>query len=159
MGQSSSRRTHGRTFFGYRETFRHSPTQLGGKTEGIPGTESQDRQHARHYRERRRGCGESGRSRETDYRGIAPDGKRSFAQLGPSSAAEEGSGIQRQAGGESQGKKLYWYTRLGKIEIRRADLHPRSWRAADSTLCGIGGSGVPWVFGSPAASHDRFWCR
>ena len=56
-------------------------------------------------------------------------------------------------------KKLYWYTRVGKIEIRRADLHPRSWRAADSTLCGIGASGVPWVFGRPAASHDRFWCR
>jgi len=28
MGQSISRRTHGGTFFGYRETFRHSPTQL-----------------------------------------------------------------------------------------------------------------------------------
>jgi len=29
----------------------HQPS-FGGKTEGIPGTESQDRQHARHYRER-----------------------------------------------------------------------------------------------------------
>ena len=28
-----------------------------------------------------------------------------FSQLGPPSAAEEGSGMQRQAGGESQGKK------------------------------------------------------
>jgi hypothetical protein len=38
--------------------------------------------------------------------------------LGAASAAEKGRGVQHQARGESQRKtNLYWYTRLGKIEI------------------------------------------
>ena len=38
--------------------------------------------------------------------------------MGTASAAEKREGIQHQARGESKGKKnLYWYTRLGKIEI------------------------------------------
>ena len=82
-----------------------------------------------------------------------------FSQLGPPSAAEEGSGMQRQAGGVNRKEKTSTGDPTGKNRNRREDLHPRSWRAADSTLCGIGASGVPWVFGSPAASHDRFWCR
>ena len=47
----------------------------------------------------------------------------------------------------------------GAHQNRRTDLHSRSAGAADSTLLRICGSGVPWVFGSPAASHDRFWGR
>src|SRR5580704_8358265 len=42
---------------------------------------------------------------------------------------------------------------------RGANLHPWSAGAADTTLCGIGGGGMPWLFGRPAASHDRLWCR
>ena len=42
-------------------------------------------------------------------------------------------------------KNLFWYTRLGKIEI--GGLHPRPSRDGDTTLFCIGGSGVPWVFG------------
>ncbi len=42
---------------------------------------------------------------------------------------------------------------------RRGSLHPRPWRAGDTTLLRIGGSAVPWLFGRPTASHDRFWCR
>ena len=45
--------------------------ELKGKIEG----------HAGDYRERGRGCGESGRSGETDYRGIAADGERGFPQF------------------------------------------------------------------------------
>src|SRR5262249_51302512 len=53
-----------------------------------------------------------------DHRGIAADGERGFTRLGAPPATEEGRGEQGQAGGESQEKKkLYWYTRLGKIEI------------------------------------------
>src|SRR5260370_40615894 len=93
-------------------------TQLGGKTEGIPRAENQDRDHAGHYRERGRRCGEGGRSGEADYRGIAADGERGSPQLGRSSATENGSGVRRQAGRESEGKKkIYWNTRLVKIEI------------------------------------------
>jgi len=47
----------------------------------------------------------------------------------------------------------------GKNRNRRTDLHPRSPGAADSTLLRVCGSGMPWVFGRPAASHDRFWGR
>jgi len=44
-----------------------------------------------------------------------------------------------------KGKNLFWYTRLGKIEI--GGLHPRPSWDGDTTLFCIGGSGVPWVFG------------
>ena len=47
----------------------------------------------------------------------------------------------------------------GKNRNRRTDLHPRSPGAADSTLLRVCGSGMPWVFGRPAASPDRFWGR
>jgi hypothetical protein len=46
-----------------------------------------------------------------------------------------------------------------KNRNRRTDLHPRSTGTADSTLFRIRGSGVPRVFGGPAASHDGFWGR
>ena len=62
----------------WQNVFRISRNLSSFTNPALSGTESQDRQHARHYLERRRGCGESGRIRETDYRGIAPDGKRSF---------------------------------------------------------------------------------
>lgn len=45
----------------------------------------------------------------------------------------------------------------GKNRNRRTDLHSRSPRAADSTVFPICGSGVPWVFGRPAARHNGFW--
>src|SRR6516165_8333016 len=47
----------------------------------------------------------------------------------------------------------------GKNRNRRTDLHPRSPGAADSTLLRVCGSEMPWVFGRPAASHDRFCGR
>jgi hypothetical protein len=47
----------------------------------------------------------------------------------------------------------------GENRNSRTDLHARSAGAADSTVFRIRGSGVPWVFGSPATSHERFWCR
>jgi hypothetical protein len=47
----------------------------------------------------------------------------------------------------------------GNNRNRRTDLHRRSARAANSTLLRNGRSGVPWLFGGFAASHDRFWCR
>jgi hypothetical protein len=42
----------------------------------------------------------------------------------------------------------------GENRNRRTALHRKSARAAEATLFGIGGSGVPWVFGRSAASHD-----
>ena len=56
-------------------------------------------------------------------------------------------------------KKALLVHATGENRNRRTDLHPRSAEAADSTLFRICGSGVPWVFGSPAASHDGFWGR
>jgi len=47
----------------------------------------------------------------------------------------------------------------GDNRSSRTDLHSRSAEAADSTLFRICGSQVPWVFRSPAASHDGFWGR
>src|ERR1700757_1865314 len=132
MGQSASRRTHARTLWGNGEGCgsqrERRQAKRGGnpalrpgpdpEAKGIPGAESQDREHAGHHRECRRGWRESSRSREADHRGIAADGERGFAQLGPPSATEKGRGIQHQAGRESQRKKkLYWYTRLGTIAI------------------------------------------
>ena len=143
----------------WQNVFRISRNLSSFTNPALSGTESQDRQHARHYLERRRGCGESGRIRETDYRGIAPDGKRSFHSWARRQQPKKEAECNAKPEVNRKEKKLCWYTRLGKIEIRRADLHPRSWRTADSNLCGIGASGVPWVFGSPAASHDRFWCQ
>ena len=55
---------------------------------------------------------------EADHRGIAADGERGFTRLGSPPATKKGTGVQRQAGCKSQRKKkLYWYTRRGKIEI------------------------------------------
>ena len=45
----------------------------------------------------------------------------------------------------------------GKNRNRRTDLHARSAGAAASTLFRICRSGVPWLFGRPAASHNGFW--
>src|SRR2546430_4730634 len=57
---------------------------------------------------------------------------------------------------------LFPYTTLFRSREnrnRRGSLHPRPWRAGDTTLLRIGGRAVPWLFGRPTASHDRFWCR
>src|SRR2546430_4189118 len=54
---------------------------------------------------------------------------------------------------------LFPYTTLFRSREnrnRRGSLHPRPWRAGDTTLLRIGGSAVPWLFGRPTASHDRF---
>jgi hypothetical protein len=91
--------------------------------------------------------------------GIAANGERGFTQLGPPSATEKGRGVRHQAGRESEGKKALLVHPTGGNRNRRADLHLRSAGAADSTLLRIRGSGVPWVFGSLAASHDGFWGR
>jgi hypothetical protein len=56
-------------------------------------------------------------------------------------------------------KKALLVHATGNNRNRRTDLHARSAGAADSTLFRISGGGVPWVFGSPAASHDGFWRR
>ena len=143
----------------WQNVFRISRILSSFTNPALSGTESQDRQHARHYLERRRGCGESGRIRETDYREIAPDGKRSFHSWARRQQPKKEAEYNAKPEVNRKGKKALLVHPTGKNRNRRADLHPRSWRAADSTLCGIGASGVPWVFGSPAASHGRFWCR
>ena len=56
-------------------------------------------------------------------------------------------------------KKALLVHATGENRNSRTDLHPRSGEAADPTLFRIRGSGVPWVFGSLAASHDGFWGR
>ena len=56
-------------------------------------------------------------------------------------------------------KKALLVHPAGDHRNRRTDLHPRSAGAGDATLLRIGGSGVPWVFLSPAANHDGFWGR
>jgi hypothetical protein len=64
-------------------------------------------------------------------------------------------------GGKSEGKKALLVHPAGDHRNRRTDLHPRSGELADPTLLRIRGSGVPWVFRSPAANHDGFrgrWC-
>src|SRR2546429_8081332 len=48
-------------------------------------------------------------------------------------------------GGNRKEKNLFWYTRLGKIEI--GGLHPRPSRDGDTTLVCIGGSGAQRGFG------------
>ena len=40
----------------------------------------------------------------------------------------------------------------------RTDFYPRAARARNTAIFGIGGSGMPWVLGSAAASDHRFWC-
>ena len=46
-----------------------------------------------------------------------------------------------------------------KNRNRRTALHPRSTGATDSPLSRICRSGMPGVFGGPAARHDGFWGR
>ena len=64
-----------------------------------------------------------------------------------------------QSGMNRKEKKALLVHATGDHRNRRADLHPGSAGAADSTLFPIRGSGMPWLFGRAAASHDRFWCR
>jgi len=66
---------------------------------------------------------------------------------------------QAKPGVNRKEKKALLVYATGTNRNRRTDLYPRSAGAADSTLLRIRGSGVPWVFGSPAASHDGFWGR
>jgi hypothetical protein len=56
-------------------------------------------------------------------------------------------------------KKALLVHATGENRNSRTDLHPRSGESSDPTLFRIGGSEVPWVFGSPAASPDGFWGR
>jgi len=54
-------------------------------------------------------------------------------------------------------KKALLVHATGKNRNRRTDVHARSAGAADSTVFRISGSGMPGIFGRPAARHDGFW--
>ena len=54
-------------------------------------------------------------------------------------------------------KKALLVHATGKNRNRRTDVHARSAGAADSTVLRISGSGMPGIFGRPAARHDGFW--
>ena len=72
---------------------------------------------------------------------------------------KKGEEYDTKPGVNRKEKKALLVHPTGENRNRRADLHARSAGAADSTLLRIRGSGVPWVFGSLAASHDGFWGR
>ena len=72
---------------------------------------------------------------------------------------KKGEEYDSKPGVNRKEKKALLVHPTGENRNRRADLHSRSAGAADSTLLRIPGSGVPWVFGSLAASHDGFWGR
>jgi len=54
-------------------------------------------------------------------------------------------------------KKALLVHATGKNRNRRTDVHARSAGAADATVLRISGSGMPGIFGRPAARHDGFW--
>ena len=72
---------------------------------------------------------------------------------------KKGEEYDTKPGVNRKEKKALLVHPTGGNRSRRADLHSRSAGATDSTLLRIRGSGVPWVFGSLAASHDGFWGR
>jgi len=54
-------------------------------------------------------------------------------------------------------KKALLVHATGKNRNRRTDVHARSAGAADASVLRISGSGMPGIFGRPAARHDGFW--
>src|SRR2546427_12410089 len=104
MGNSTLKEAHGRTLFRNREVL-PARNQSRRGVEGVSGTESEDRDDVEHYRELRRGCGEGGGSRTSDYRRNATGGQRSCTWLGTAPRAKAGGRIHGGGGSESEAKE------------------------------------------------------